>query len=340
VYGTNFAGGQFLEGTVYRMSPDGVVEVLHNFPDAAGDGQSPFGRLVQASDGNLYGTTERGGAFSLNDGGMIYRISLEGTLTVLHSFGAVGDTSGPFAGLTQASDGKLYGVTCTSLGGSAVYSITLDGNYQILYQFRKPADGDCPHGELIEGTDGLLYGTTLGGGQFGGGTVYSVSKSGHHTVLHSFSNDVDGSEVQSALVQASDGLFYGTTEFGGANGQGTVFRMDAAGNLTTLHNFPDGSDDGRQPFPGLVQGGDGFLYGTTEFGGGSPPDCNIGGCGIVFRMALDGTMSTVHTFGTNFMGQNPVTQLSRASNHRIMGASKRRDAKVQGTLFIFREQRP
>jgi uncharacterized repeat protein (TIGR03803 family) len=338
VYGTAKGGGQFNDGTLYRMSPQGMVEVLHDFSASADDGRMPYGRLIEASDGNLYGTTHGGGAF--NDGGTVYRIGLDGTFAVLHSFGAAGDTDSPIAGVTQGKDGNLYGVTCSTAvdGFSAVFSMTLQGDYRILYRFRN--DSTCPQGDLLEASDGLLYGTTLAGGQFNAGTVYSVSKAGRHTIVHSFSPEVDGSEVHSALVQTADGLFYGTAEFGGANGGGTVFRMDAAGNMTTLHAFPERSDDGSRPEAGLVVGDDGNLYGTTEFGGGTTRDCGLDGCGIVFRMAPDGTMSTVHVFGSNFMGADPQAQLARASDHRIMGTANKRDARVQGTIFTFREQRP
>jgi uncharacterized repeat protein (TIGR03803 family) len=330
-------GGSSSAGEAFRLSPGGAFDVLHVFTGAPDDGENPYGRLIAASDGNFYGTTNRGGAFDL---GTVFRLAPDGTLTLLRAFGAAGDTDSPFAGLVQARDGTLYGTTCSQAFGGfdAVYALSPAGDYRIVYRFRGGADGVCPHGTLIEAGDGLLYGTTLQGGQSNAGTAFSVSPSGHHVVLHAFTGGADGFQLQDALVQAADGQFYGTTSYGGAHGDGTVFRMDAAGSVTTLHDFFAASGDGATPDAGLVDGGDGFLYGTTTYGGSGGKACSLNPCGTLYRMALDGTLDILHDFGVTFMGAHPSAPLARISHHRIAGTADWRDAKVQGTIFVLRER--
>lgn len=334
LYGLTIFGGPNDDGEAFRLSPDGTFDILHEFTGS--DGENPFGRLIQGSDGNFYGTTISGGASDL---GTIFRLAPDGTFTLLHSFGAAGDSDSPFAGLTQARDGTLYGTTCSDVVGGfdAVFAITPAGAYRIVYQFSGDADGYCPHGELFEANDGLLYGTTLRGGAHGAGTAFSVSTAGVHTLLHSFSGGADGDELQGGLVQASDGQFYGTTSFGGANGDGTVFRMDAAGNVTTLHDFLEGSGDGARPDAGLVDGGDGYLYGTTSYGGAGGKACSLNHCGTVFRISLDGRLDILHSFGVTYMGAHPSTLLARISKNRIAGTADWRDGKVQGTIFVLKQ---
>jgi uncharacterized repeat protein (TIGR03803 family) len=335
LYGLTIFGGPAGDGEAFRLSPGGAFDVLHVFSGA--DGKNPFGRIIQGSDGNFYGATLAGGTLNL---GTIFRLAPDGTYTLMHSFGAAGDSDSPFAGLMQARDGNLYGTTCSNVVGGfdSVFAITPGGTYRVVYQFTSEADGFCPHGELIEASNGLLYGTTLRGGAHGAGTAFSVSTSGVHTLLHSFTGGADGDELQGGVVQASDGQFYGTTSFGGANGDGTVFRMDAAGNVTTLHDFLEGSGDGAQPNAGLVDGGDGYLYGTTTFGGAGGKACNSNPCGTVFRIALDGQLDVVHSFGVTFMGARPSKLLSLISHHRIAGTADWRDGKVMGTVFLLKEQ--
>jgi len=188
--------------------------------------------LVQASDGNLYGTT----AYD-NTLGTVFRITTNGALTTLHFFYGGSDGGYPQAGLVQASDGNLYGTT--EFGGVAnwyagsggtVFRITTNGALTSLYSFTGGNDGGNPLAGLVQASDGNLYGTTFYGGNtnlngYGYGTVFRITTNGVETVLYSFTGEGDGGNPVAGLVQASDGKLYGTTEYGGTNGYGTIFAL-------------------------------------------------------------------------------------------------------------------
>ena len=236
-YGTTELGGSGTFGTVFKITPSGVLTTLYNFSDGA-HGWYPYAGLVQGSDGNFYGTTFSGGAYSDYCGypgcGTAFKITPAGELTTLYSFCAqpgCADGSGPWAGVVQAGDGNFYGTTYAGGAGfvGTVFKLTLAGSLTTLHSFC--AQGGCPDGEqpyagLVQASDGNFYGTTsTGGAYFYYGTVFKVTPAGELTTLHSFDGN-DGSEPWGGLVQAPDGFFYGTTSGGGAYGNdGTIFRV-------------------------------------------------------------------------------------------------------------------
>jgi uncharacterized repeat protein (TIGR03803 family) len=279
-YGTTSSGGMFFQGTVFRMTPAGAVTVLHPFNGFLGEGAIPTAGLVQGSDGNFYGTTAWGGTHFR---GTAFKIDTTGNLTTLHSFsGSPSDGANPAAALVQGTDGNFYGTTAS--GGAhffgTVFQITPAGTLTVLHSFSGyPSEGAAPSGGLVQGTDGNFYGTTASGGAHFKGTVFNIDTAGNLTTLHSFSGSPsEGTAPVAGLVQASDGNFYGTTASGGAHFQGTVFRIDTAGNLTTLHSFSGPPSEGTVPFAGVVQGTDGNFYGTTAAGGEH-------GVGTVFKIS-------------------------------------------------------
>jgi uncharacterized repeat protein (TIGR03803 family) len=276
-------------GTIFKITPGGALTTLYSFCSQANctDGDVPVAPLVQGSDGNLYGTTQLGGAY---DSGTVFKITLTGTLTTLYRFCSLGfacpDGSEPIAGLVQATDGNFYG---TTLGGGTygygtVFKITPSGTLTTLHSF-DGSDGMSPYGGLVQATDGNFYGTTYAGGGRGRGTAFEVTPAGVLTTLYSFCSVglcSDGEFPEAGLVQASDGNFYGTTEFGGnysdcGDGCGTIFKLTSSGTLTTLHKFK--GPDGGNPIGGLVRATNGTLYGTTVDGG-------TYGSGTVFRLAV------------------------------------------------------
>jgi uncharacterized repeat protein (TIGR03803 family) len=299
-YGTTFVSGANDNGTVFKITPAGVLSVLYSFcsqPDCA-DGSLPTAGLVQGTDGAFYGTTDGGGT---SNEGTVFRITAGGVLTTLHSFDRT-DGLTP-SGLIQGADGSLYGTTLyggatTACGGAflgcgTVFKITSGGTLTVLHSF-KGNDGNEPIGGLIQGADGNFYGTTYEGGslssgcQYGCGTVFKITPGGTLTTLHRFVN-TDGGFPTSSLIQATDGNFYGTTGFGGdlscdsPEGCGTIFKMTPSGALTTLHSFD--STDGSDPSGGLVQATSGTLYGTTASGGTSQT-CDYAPCGTIFSLAV------------------------------------------------------
>jgi uncharacterized repeat protein (TIGR03803 family) len=248
----------------------------------ATDGGFPSGPLVQGTDGNLYGTTNWGGAYG---GGSVFRITPGGALTTLYSFCSqvnCADGHPLISGLVLATDGSFYGVTATggAFGHGTIFKITPQGALTTLHNFCSQAN--CPDGQpatgipnpsLIQASDGNFYGITTTGGAFGHGTIFKITPQGALTTLHNFCSQANCPDGQpdpafpnAGLIQATDGNFYGTTAYGGSDGVGTVFRMTPKGNLTTLYSFKGGLEDGMWA-TGLIQAADGCLYGTTYWGG-------------------------------------------------------------------------
>ncbi|HEV2424134.1 MAG TPA: choice-of-anchor tandem repeat GloVer-containing protein [Terriglobia bacterium] len=302
LYGTTESGGLSGSlcsvgcGTVFRMTPGGTLTTLYDFCSQSNcaDGFEPFfGPLIQGTDGNLYGTTVGGGAY---DNGTIFKISLGGTLTTLHSFG-FSDGASPYSSLIQASDGNFYG---TTFGGGAqfygtVFKMTPGGTLTTLYSFCAQsgcADGAEPEGALLQANDGNFYGATFSGGtgacSGGCGTVFKITPTGTLTTLHSFAGALtDGQGPIGGLVGPSAGILYGTTYFGGANSAGTIFKITTSGAETVFHNF-DGTDGGN-PYASLIQASDGSFYGTTQNGGTS-------GLGTIFAITPAGRLTTLYSF--------------------------------------------
>jgi len=240
------------------------------------DGQSPAASLVQAINGDLYGTTQVGGDFNA---GNIFKITPSGSFTLVYSFcsqSGCPDGQYPRSGLMLGADGSLYGTTsagglsqfCT-LGCGTIFKITPAGALTTLYEFC--ADGGCPDGQfpeaaLVQAANGVIYGTTNYGGAHQAGTIFEITPKGKLTTLYSFcsqDNCADGGGPVAALTLGSDGNFYGTTP--GAccplNGCGTIFRITPAGAFTLLYTLNEIT------YAGLVQDTNGAFYGTTYSGG-------------------------------------------------------------------------
>jgi uncharacterized repeat protein (TIGR03803 family) len=279
------------------------------------DGANPSGGLVQAINGDIYGTTVAGGAncTSLEPCGTIFKITPTGTLTTVYSFCAQsGCTDGqePGGGLIQAADGYLYGTTKGSgpHGGGTVFKITPSGELTTMYGFcaqgSSCTDGKAPSAAVVQAASGDFYGTTYGGGAYGSGTIFKVTPSGTLTTLYSFCSQAgcaDGELPSTPLVQTASGNLYGVTLQGGINnpscffGWGTIFKITPTGSFTTLHSFcsETGCTDGVQSYSmlysGLVQASNGYLYGLTNGGGAY-------GGGTVFKITPSGELTTIYSF--------------------------------------------
>jgi uncharacterized repeat protein (TIGR03803 family) len=321
-YGTASSEGSSTSnayGTVFRIAADGTLTKLHTFEYS--DGAFPQGGLLQASDGNFYGTTEFGGGTTGCGGegcGTVFRVTPAGAFTTLHAFtGTDGALSA--ASLVQGSDGNFYGTTPAggANGWGAVYKITPAGVLTVLHSFDQ-SDGAYPVASLVQAADGNFYGTTEYGGGSGNcenqcGTVFMITPAGSLTTLYAFSGS-DGEYPTANLVQGSDGNFYGTARSGGGScGCGTVFAITAAGTLTTLHTFSGG--DGEHPYAGLLQGSDGQFYGTAATGGGNSGEGNI------YRIGSSGTFGMLYAFSGSTDGSNPEAGLIEGRNGKLYGTA-------------------
>lgn len=270
LYGTTYFGGSANLGTVFKVDTAGKETVLHTFV-GANDGSLPLGGLFLDSKGNLYGTTQGGGAYYQ---GTVFKVNTAGKETVLHIFSG-GDGAYPFATPILDKNGNIYG---TTEGGGAwnvgtVFKLTKKGKETVLYSFTGTGgDGAYPAARLIQDAAGNFYSTTWQGGKTcfdGCGTVFKVTVTGKETVLYSFNGPPDGAYPAAGLVRDAAGNFYGTTAGGGASNSGSVFKLDKSGTETSLYSFTGGADGSIPFYETLVRDAAGALYGTTYQGGAS-----------------------------------------------------------------------
>ncbi len=230
-YGTTQSSGSNCNcGTVYKMTPDGTTSLIHVFDVT--DGAAPENPPVQATNGNLYGTTYGGG---LKSYGTVFEISPSGKFSVIFNFHFT-DGWAPLGQLVQAQDGDLYGTTAGGGPNNAgvVFKIS-HGTYTVLHNFTGGSDGTEPVGGMVQATDGNLYGTTAGSSS-NNGTIFRISPSGDFATLYTFPGDGSmGRNPNSTLLQHTDGLLYGTTQFGGSADRGVFFSLDiGAGPFVTF----------------------------------------------------------------------------------------------------------
>jgi uncharacterized repeat protein (TIGR03803 family) len=322
---------------IAAIAPAQTYSRLRSFDGA--EGRRPQAALIQATDGNFYGTTSTGGA---NNGGTIFNIDADGELTALYSFCAQSncqDGKNPRAALAQATDGNFYGTTFYggANGGGTVFQLTAGGTLNTLYSFCTGGmslgcpDGAHPYAGVMQATDGNLYGTTSSGGADKAGTVFQITIDGALTTLYNFctlSDCADGSKPLGTLVQGTDGNFYGTTSVGGVYQDGTVFRISAGGALTTLHSF--NPKIGEIPEAGLIQASNGDFYGTTLRGGAQHG-------GTVFKITPDGRPTVIYNFCSSAgckTGYNSRAALVQGSDGNLYGVTYDGGTHIHGgTIF-------
>jgi uncharacterized repeat protein (TIGR03803 family) len=331
-YGVTGSDGAYGGGTVFNVTPFGILTTLYNFADS---GELGFpSNLIQANDGRFYGTTL----------GYLFQMTPDGNATILNPL------PGYSVGLMQGEDGNLYATTGSGGGHNAgtILKIMPDGTLTTLYSFcaqTNCTDGEYPGAALIQGQDRNFYGTTAeGGANRGSGTLFKLTPSGKLTTLYSFcarDNCLDGS-YPLGLVQASDGNFYGVTYYGGngvssvSSGSGTIFEMTPTGSLTTLHRFCSRTNcsDGANPYAALLQSTNGNFYGTTA------ADCPVfSPCGTVFSLSvgLGPFVSFVHgsgkvgwgveILGQGFSGTSGVSFSGTPANFKVLS-----DTLLQATV--------
>jgi uncharacterized repeat protein (TIGR03803 family) len=334
-----------------------TLTILHLFTGsvtAPTDGGTPYGGIVQGSDGNFYGTTLLGGTVGFNErngNGIVYSIDSNGTYSILYEFRGHNADDGAFpeeVELVKGPDGNFYGTTYYGgandpngyeIGIGTVFRISPAGVETNLHSFSTYVDGAYPDGGLVLGRDGNFYGSASSGSDPSGmsccGNVFVMTPSGTLTPLHFFTGTPDGNFPQGALVQGNDGSFYGITFLGGTTnktayskpGYGTVFRVGPDGSYTNLYAFMGPPNDGALPEYGLVLASDGNLYGTTPQGG------TYGG-GIAFRISSDGTYSNLYSFGASPSdAKYPYASLLQGSDGNLYGTTAGGGTSTNGTIF-------
>ncbi len=256
------------------------------------------------------------------------------TFTSLHSFKGP-DGANPYTSFAQGPNGILYGTTIDGGpdGSGSIFAMDTFGDVLPLWNFcSNCSDGQFPVAPLVLAPDGYLYGTTQSGGTNGGfGTIFKISPTGGPLItLHSFSA-IDGASPYSSLLPATDGNLYGTTNGGGVNNVGTIFKVTTTGQLTTLYNFCSAVNcgDGQFPVGPLIQGTDGNIYGTTHAGGNTL--CQ-NGCGTIFRITPGGSYTTLHRFNKSD-GDYPYGGVVEGLNGELYGTTGSGGANQAGSVF-------
>jgi uncharacterized repeat protein (TIGR03803 family) len=332
-YGTTRDGGGGAVGVVFKVTPAGELRDLTDFSNTR-DGY-PYAGVVQAADGNFYGTTWQRGT---QNAGTAFEVTSSGTLTVLYSFCSennCADGDEPLAPLIQGTDQNFYGTTADggTKGYGTVFKLSMAGALTTLHNFRFK-DGASPVAGLIRAKNGKFYGTTLFGGTKGGGAVFEMTAAGKLKTLYSFCQQkkcTDGTNPYAGLVQAADGSFYGTTYAGGAHGHGTVFRVTAAGKLTTLYSFCSQKrcSDGAYPYAGVIHATDGNFYGTTSQGGTS-------NWGTIYKVSSTGQWAMLHRFCAKKNctdGADPSGGLLQATSGIFYGTTTYGGISQEGTVY-------
>jgi uncharacterized repeat protein (TIGR03803 family) len=282
LYGTNTIGGTSGNGNIYSMNADGTgYTVLHSFTD--NEGYDPIGKLLEASDGKLYGACQYGGPLN---SGCIYRIDKTGSnFEIIYDFSVFANGYTPQGSLVEDAGGSLYG---TTTGGSAntgvVFRINKDGsNYTVLRTF--DASGIYAPVAGLALSSNFLYGICSGGGSFTRGGLFRIRTDGSgYEVLHEFGDGTDGYFPFTTPIIATNGKLYGTAGSGGTDFGGILYSIDTDGNnYTTLKNFSY-AVDGSAPYGDLIQASDGLLYGSLF-----SSNISLGGAGAIYRFNLDGS---------------------------------------------------
>jgi uncharacterized repeat protein (TIGR03803 family) len=340
-YGTAL-GGEYNRGVIFKLTPAGVESVVHSFDPSSGDGGEPSG-LILGSDGNFYGATIAGGT---NDAGTVFKMTPDGTESVLYSFkGYPGDSAYADSGVFQAGDGNFYGTT--EFGGpnnkGTVFTVSPSGIETVLYSFgsvaNDPASGFSP---LVESDDGNFYGVSGFGGTSNDGAVFKITPEGILTLVHSFTGGLnDGSNpYESGLLKGRDGNFYGVTSSGGPNNGGIVYELTPAGDETIRYAFDSSAGFGSQPEGALVEDGDGNLYGGAQSGGyprtvySNHGASLTGQSGTIFEITGAGNAVLLSNFGpTDADGTNPSGPPIQGQDGNLYGVTSSGGTNVAGVFY-------
>jgi len=306
-----------------------TFKVLYSF--TGNDGCHPGGNAILDGAGNLYGTTA--GGMCDYGYGTVFKIAPDGTETTLYGFPAGSGGAIP-VGLVMDKKATLSGTTLQGgSGGGGIFKINLMDKEKVIHTFEgSPNDGCGGVGAMVIDTGGNFHGVTAGCGKYDYGAVFTLAPDGSESLLYSFKGGRDGFNPEAGLIIDSEGNLYGTTDWGGkvdacitgngATGCGTIFKLAADGTKTELYKFKGPPGDGYIPAGNLIMDSSGNLYGTT-LGGGRVGCVADYGCGVVFKLAPDGTETVLHFFkGGEIDGGSPAAGLIADSSGNLYGTTE------------------
>lgn len=331
LYGMNWKGGSFDQGTLFKVNTDGTgYSLLHNFINTQTDGSTPYGSLT-LSGSKLYAMTQYGG---VSNSGTIFSMNTDGSgFGLVHSFAnGVNDGAIPLGSLTLFGS-KLYGATQYGgvSNGGTLFSVNTDGTgFSLLHSFTGyPSDGAWPYGSLTLSGSKLFGMTNTGGGSNGGGVIFSMNTDGTgYSLLHTFAGGSDGASPYGSLTLSGSKLF-GMDWQGGSAFGGVIFSMNTDGTgFTRLHDFLGGANDGANPTGSLTLFGS-QLYGMTGAGGSN-------GTGTIFTLNTDGSgfrllESFTSTPSAAIPGRGDVTLSADGST--LYGMTAQGGTADKGTVF-------
>ncbi|HMI78923.1 MAG TPA: choice-of-anchor tandem repeat GloVer-containing protein [Ferruginibacter sp.] len=328
-YGMTEFGGVNERGVLFEYNPVSGIFLKRVEFAGSSNGAYPKGSLMQASDGMLYGMTSEGGTGGL---GVIFQFNPTTNIyTKKIDFSTINGIY-PYGDLVQAANGRLYGMTTE--GGVNSVGVLFDFN-PITSVFSKRIDfnntnGSYPYGSLLRASDGFLYGLTVGGGDNDEGVLFQFNTTANTLIKRIDFTLPDGAYPEGTLVQATDGMLYGTTTYGGDNEQGVLFQYNPGTFVIAKKIDFSETTSGDYPYGSLVQAPNGMLYGTTQFGG-------TAGAGVLYQYNISTSVLTKRVgFGVvSTDGENPCGHLTLATDGMLYGMTTYGGAIFRGSIFQF-----
>jgi len=330
LYGMTYEGGANYIGVVFQYDPVTSTCIKKFDFDGTPNGCLPYGSLIQAADGMLYGMAARGG---MNDQGVIFQYNpATSVYTKKFDFAGTANGTGPLGSLLQHSDGTLYGLTAAggAIGNGVLFRFDPGSSAYTKKNDFDFINGNTPDGCLVKATNGLFYGMTYGGGANDMGVIFKYDPAASVcTKVLDFGDAPDGCTPYGSLMQAADGMLYGMTREGGANQSGVIFQYNPLASVYTKKFDFDGAVHGSWPSGDLMQANNGFLYGMTERGG-------INDRGVLFQYdpVTSGYIKKLD-FDETVNGSRPFGSLMQASDSMLYGMTHAGGANDLGVLFQY-----
>ncbi len=331
IWGVSQTGGIDQIGSVFNLMDTGLDYQFKSEFINSQEGEKSKSHLVLGSDGAYYGITSEGGT---NNDGTIFRYSEENGFEVLYNLSSGTDGKKGEGDMVEINNGVFVGSTLQGgqYGAGTLFQFSTTNGYSVLHHFNSGVDGANPTGGLgFDNVQAKIYGVCSNGGNGNFGTCFAYSFATGYQVIHQFSGGAGGSYPLGGVVLASDGLLYGTTQSGGANSQGSIFKLNPASNtFATIYNISAGASDGRYPYGNLLESSPGVFLGTCLEGGTS-------GTGTVFKVTSDGVFTRLKSLQPTQNGGFPKTGLGKSDDGKFYGVTEFGGINGFGTIYTITE---